>query len=684
MKLQNLPVPYQGDCPYIFISYSHKNASKVFPVIEQLQANNYRVWYDEGIDPGTEWDENIAQHVKHCGFFIAFLSPEYLSSSNCRDELNYARDLDKNRLLIYLSDVELPGGMSMRLSRLQAIHMYTYVNPEAFLQKLYTAPGIDLCLEDVEHPLSESDCTDKSMSKSGLEETNQVHSISVDSELETRFQELFGESQTEPDRSPLEKKLEAVKTRNFMESIIQELPIKEDSDLSDGFDTGISLVPNKYAINTHSCRYQIVMGKHFKIPDVPGFKTLLFRIYFDVDYQTLTEFYNCEQLHCVQGRTGNETIYFVDDPQTEEDIIILHLNAKEVYVNMGILKENRLQISMRPSYIAFEKQYLDNTYHLSPVGYDLDHINEEELHLKKGQLAGEKWYDADIRKSPFVIIDPETALPIKRELYYDESLKEWRARIKLVPYKSYYTFQIRDGDNRTSRHLSSFEIAKYYKEGAFGFPKDLFKAASYFEEDGSAEALYEIAVLFRSEKSIYDKETYLNYLRQAAEAGSAEASIEYALLLLENSSPDNKEQAELWLRNVQPDFPLRNFILGYLIENEMAVGTIEDAYQTYLKAALDHYEPACVRLGHQIISEESETLKEDFINQLSYGKTIADYCMGCILFFGIDILPNKVKGIKFLKKSSEAENVMATQVLHEIGDVEPEFAEDITAFFKRK
>lgn len=190
MELQNLPIPYQGDCPYIFVSYSHKNASKVLPVIEQLQTNHYRVWYDEGIDPGTEWDENIAQHVEQCGFFIAFLSPEYLSSSNCRDELNYARDLDKNRLLVYLSDVELPGGMSMRLSRLQAIHMYTYANQETFLQKLFMAPGIDRCLEDVEQPSSEPDCIEKSTGKSELEKTNQGHSISVNTDSETPFQEL--------------------------------------------------------------------------------------------------------------------------------------------------------------------------------------------------------------------------------------------------------------------------------------------------------------------------------------------------------------------------------------------------------------------------------------------------------------------------------------------------------------
>lgn len=74
-------------------------------IIKLLQRDNYRVWYDEGIDPGSEWDENIVSHVEKCGYLIALLSEEYLQSSNCKDELNYARELEKPRLLVYLKDV---------------------------------------------------------------------------------------------------------------------------------------------------------------------------------------------------------------------------------------------------------------------------------------------------------------------------------------------------------------------------------------------------------------------------------------------------------------------------------------------------------------------------------------------------------------------------------------------------
>ena len=134
--------PYSGEKKYIFVSYSHKNNAEVHDIIKVMQEQGYRVWYDEGIDPGTEWDENIAEHIVKSDYFIAFISPQYIESTNCKDELNYARDLNKERLLVYLNDVELPSGMSMRLSRIQAIHKYKYENESDFYDKLFSAKGI--------------------------------------------------------------------------------------------------------------------------------------------------------------------------------------------------------------------------------------------------------------------------------------------------------------------------------------------------------------------------------------------------------------------------------------------------------------------------------------------------------------------------------------------------------------
>ncbi|MBP5606207.1 MAG: toll/interleukin-1 receptor domain-containing protein [Ruminiclostridium sp.] len=131
--------------PYIFISYSHRNSEKVVQILKRLCKERYNIWYDIGIVPGTDWDTNIAEHISGCTYFIAFISEEYLESSNCRDEINYARDIEKKMVLIYLSEVSLPSGMGMRLNRLQAIHRINYPDEEAFYMKLFSSEGLDEC-----------------------------------------------------------------------------------------------------------------------------------------------------------------------------------------------------------------------------------------------------------------------------------------------------------------------------------------------------------------------------------------------------------------------------------------------------------------------------------------------------------------------------------------------------------
>ena len=132
--------PYDGDEPYIFISYAHKDSAVVLPILEHMVADGYRIWYDEGITPGSEWDDEIALHIDECDSFIAFISNNYLKSENCRDELNFVRDLGKERLLIYIEEVTLPPAMAMRLSRLQDLRLYNYGSDmDRFFEKLYFA-----------------------------------------------------------------------------------------------------------------------------------------------------------------------------------------------------------------------------------------------------------------------------------------------------------------------------------------------------------------------------------------------------------------------------------------------------------------------------------------------------------------------------------------------------------------
>lgn len=136
----------EGKLPYIFISYAHNDAGDVMPVVQHLLADEYRVWFDEGILPGKAWDENVGEKLAGCQCLIAFISRSYVASSNCRDELSMGRRLGKNMLLVYLEDVELTSGMKMRYSRLFALFRHR-MSDEEFYAKLKSMENIDLTKE---------------------------------------------------------------------------------------------------------------------------------------------------------------------------------------------------------------------------------------------------------------------------------------------------------------------------------------------------------------------------------------------------------------------------------------------------------------------------------------------------------------------------------------------------------
>ena len=137
----NMPIAYKGDKPYIFISYAHKDSETVIPIITRLQKDGYRVWYDEGIAPGSNWDVYISDHLDHSSNVLSFVSKSYVKSHNCRDELALTRSKGKPMNLIYIDDVQLSPGLKMRYGRIQALFLQNMTEDE-FLKKLYSADAM--------------------------------------------------------------------------------------------------------------------------------------------------------------------------------------------------------------------------------------------------------------------------------------------------------------------------------------------------------------------------------------------------------------------------------------------------------------------------------------------------------------------------------------------------------------
>ena len=171
---------------------------------------------------------------------------------------------------------------------------------------------------------------------------------------------------------------------------------------------------------------EIIQGKHFSITDPQGVNTVIYRVNeTEKEYLKVSPKYTIERLHYAEEIRGDvkKKTFFVDDPKPEEDLVILSFGKDRVVVNMGILMEDRVRISKKPSSIKFDTLY-----------------SEKETVFKEFK------YTPNLKR-PITIIDPETTEEIKPVLYFDKDTNEVRGKCKLKPYKSYFAFEIRDGKN---------------------------------------------------------------------------------------------------------------------------------------------------------------------------------------------------------------------------------------------
>ena len=171
---------------------------------------------------------------------------------------------------------------------------------------------------------------------------------------------------------------------------------------------------------------EIVRGKHFSITDPKGVSTVIYKIN-ETEKEFLKESpkFTIERLDYAEEIRGDakKKTFFVDEPKEEEDLVILSFGKDRVVVNMGILQDDKVTISKKPTLIKFDTLY-----------------SEKETVFKEFR------YTPNLKR-PITIIDPETTEEIKPVLYFDNDTNEVRGKCKLKPYKSYFTFEIRDDNN---------------------------------------------------------------------------------------------------------------------------------------------------------------------------------------------------------------------------------------------
>lgn len=127
---------YHGDQPFVFVSYSHADSELVLAELQKLQTAGFRIWYDEGINPGNDWPEEIARALDCSSLFLVFITPRSVASTNVQNEINFALNRRKSFLAVHLEETTLPAGLELRMGDIQAIKRH-YIAEERYRQKIH-------------------------------------------------------------------------------------------------------------------------------------------------------------------------------------------------------------------------------------------------------------------------------------------------------------------------------------------------------------------------------------------------------------------------------------------------------------------------------------------------------------------------------------------------------------------
>lgn len=113
---------YEGEEPYLFVSYSHANAEEVNHVLQILDREKFRLWYDDTMEVGDDFREELRARIEKCCAMVLFVSAGSMHSKYCGMEILQAFRYGKRIYPIYLEEnVALPDVLKLLLENLQHV-----------------------------------------------------------------------------------------------------------------------------------------------------------------------------------------------------------------------------------------------------------------------------------------------------------------------------------------------------------------------------------------------------------------------------------------------------------------------------------------------------------------------------------------------------------------------------------
>ena len=149
---EHTAAPALPTTPYVFICYAHDERETVVAQIDWLRAQGFTVWFDEAIEAGSRWSDDLARAVEGCSAFLYFLSPRSVSSRYCLDEVHFALECSRPIVPVEIAQVTLTPGLKLSIGGTHRLFMHK-MEPEEFRRKLAKGLKDAMAGGSAAHPL---------------------------------------------------------------------------------------------------------------------------------------------------------------------------------------------------------------------------------------------------------------------------------------------------------------------------------------------------------------------------------------------------------------------------------------------------------------------------------------------------------------------------------------------------
>ena len=94
---------------FVFISHAREDREYVEKLAKFLESEGVDVWFDAQLVPGRRFDEEIQQKIERCAAVIVIMTPAAKASDWVQDEIDYAKEKDRDLMPILLAGTKFFG-----------------------------------------------------------------------------------------------------------------------------------------------------------------------------------------------------------------------------------------------------------------------------------------------------------------------------------------------------------------------------------------------------------------------------------------------------------------------------------------------------------------------------------------------------------------------------------------------